>query len=210
MLAVEIAAPGSAADDPQQHQHWDWHEALILQQQLNSEDYPNATSESLELGKQCAQPSIGTSGNSGSIGNQNDACKEDREPPTVRWSLHVSLNCCCCSRFRLLLCVRRILSNGFVPHPAAILLLQRCVYHHRYWNRVTFWEEALALTVSEELQRQKVSAHALVQDPSATTPPTNMPACTYRSTHKRTGSRTKVRLLWLLQIGLYIYVRACK
>ncbi|CDJ42971.1 hypothetical protein, conserved [Eimeria tenella] len=121
LLAVEIAAPGSAADDPQQHQHWDWHEALILQQQLNSEDYPNATSESLELGKQCAQPSIGTSGNSGSIGNQNDACKEDREPPTVRWSLH------------------------------------RCVYHHRYWNRVTFWEEALALTVSEELQRQKLS-----------------------------------------------------
>lgn len=102
LLAVEIAAPGSAADDPQQHQHWDWHEALILQQQLNREDYPNATSESLELGKQSAQPSVGTSGSSGSISNSNDASKEDREPPTVRWSLHVSLNCCCCSRFRLI------------------------------------------------------------------------------------------------------------
>ncbi|KAL8272704.1 hypothetical protein Esti_003408 [Eimeria stiedai] len=35
--------------------------------------------------------------------------------------------------------------------------LHRCVYHHRYWNRVTFWEEALAITISEELQRQKLS-----------------------------------------------------
>ncbi|PHJ20345.1 hypothetical protein CSUI_005821 [Cystoisospora suis] len=34
--------------------------------------------------------------------------------------------------------------------------LHRCLYHHRYWNRVTFWEEALTLTISEELQRQKL------------------------------------------------------
>ncbi|PFH37967.1 hypothetical protein BESB_003080 [Besnoitia besnoiti] len=34
--------------------------------------------------------------------------------------------------------------------------LHRCIYHHRYWNRVTFWEEALTLTISEELQRQKL------------------------------------------------------
>ncbi|KFG40206.1 hypothetical protein TGP89_259720 [Toxoplasma gondii p89] len=34
--------------------------------------------------------------------------------------------------------------------------LHRCIYHHRYWNRVTFWEEALTLTISEEFQRQKL------------------------------------------------------
>lgn len=118
LLAVEIAAPGTAAEDPQQHQQWDWKQALEQQQQLGSSICSDVESKRQEIG--CHDQS-----SSNSITNENsiEGRKQDHETSltTVRWSLH------------------------------------RCVYHHRYWNRVTFWEEALALTVSEELQRQKLS-----------------------------------------------------
>lgn len=35
--------------------------------------------------------------------------------------------------------------------------LHRCIYHHKFWNRVTFWEEALILTISEDLQKAALS-----------------------------------------------------
>ncbi|CDJ47254.1 hypothetical protein, conserved [Eimeria brunetti] len=121
LLAVEIAAPGTATEDPQQQQQWDWKQALEQQQQLGS-----SVCCDLEFKRQdtCYQ-SQNNRGNSSSNSSDNSMEGLEREQeaslPTVRWSLH------------------------------------RCVYHHRYWNRVTFWEEALALTVSEELQRQKLS-----------------------------------------------------
>ncbi|CDI73975.1 hypothetical protein, conserved [Eimeria praecox] len=112
LLAVEIAAPGTAAEDPQQHQQWDWKHALEQQQQLDSSICSDVESKRQEIG--CHDQS-----SSSSITNENsiEGRKQDHETS----------------------------------------LTTRCVYHHRYWNRVTFWEEALALTVSEELQRQKLS-----------------------------------------------------
>ncbi|OEH75746.1 hypothetical protein cyc_05785 [Cyclospora cayetanensis] len=120
LLAVEIAAPGTAEEDPQQQQQWNWLEALQEQRRMgNSPLDPLCKRPEADEREQEALP-------------YSSSCNSRTSPadtggPTgpsslaVRWSLH------------------------------------RCVYHHRYWNRVTFWEEALTITVSEELQRQKLS-----------------------------------------------------
>lgn len=130
LLAVEIAAGGSPADDPQQLQQWDWQQALREQQhQQNSRSSISSSGSDTDIkrvteeNEQQQSTSSSTTSIIGRRLTEETTAEGTREAPSqpVRWSLH------------------------------------RCLYHHRYWNRVTFWEEALALTVSEELQRQKLS-----------------------------------------------------
>lgn len=90
LLAVEIAASGTAVEDPQQQQHWDWKQALEQQQQLASSFCSDIECKRQETGYEDHSCS-GSSSSSRDDSIERLGREREASLTTVRWSLHVRL-----------------------------------------------------------------------------------------------------------------------